>query len=430
MPYQLHSNVSLEDGYKNLRSLIQELANKSLDWNEADTRFHIIDRLLVECLGWHKEQRQFKLEYHSDGEFCDYVLGDPGSVIWEAKRTGKYFDFPADSTQNTVTSLRGIFAVSDTAEKAIRQVRLLRFPSFRYKSELQTNLRTISELLLEDIISTEPLKPQFYRECYCDTNALSRDALVSEQILKARYAALFPPAEDAPQLVPAPEAATAPSLAQQIATEALSRRPIVLLGDVGVGKTSFLEDLMYVRAPDEFRRSITLYIDFASKAALDADIRKFVLSEFERQLYTKYEIDIFQDNFVRGVYDLEVKRFRSSFKAAYYRSNRPKLEEQLIARLNELVDDKPEHLRRSIDHVAKARQRQVIVMIDNADQRAIEIQQQAFITAQDFAQNWNAIVFIAVRPLTFFQSKRAGTFAAYPHKVFTISPPRADPQSC
>jgi hypothetical protein len=79
-----------------------------------------------------------------------------------------------------------------------------------------------------------------------------------------------------------------------------------------------------------------------------------------------------------------------------------------------------------VDHLAKARRKQVVIVIDNADQRSIHIQQEAFIIAQDFARNWNALTFIAVRPQTFFQSKRAGALSAYPHRVFTISPPRAE----
>jgi hypothetical protein len=49
---QLRSNVSLSDGQKNLQTILKELGSEVVDWNEANTRFHIIDRLLVECLGW------------------------------------------------------------------------------------------------------------------------------------------------------------------------------------------------------------------------------------------------------------------------------------------------------------------------------------------------------------------------------------------
>jgi hypothetical protein len=47
---QLRSNVSLEEGHKNLRQIIKEIGKGPIDWNEANTRFHIIDRILVECL--------------------------------------------------------------------------------------------------------------------------------------------------------------------------------------------------------------------------------------------------------------------------------------------------------------------------------------------------------------------------------------------
>lgn len=248
-------------------------------------------------------------------------------------------------------------------------------------------MRTLSELLIEDIIATKANRVQFYKECYCATGELSRDALISEQILKARYAALFSKTDEAPRLEPAAHSHEQKSLSSQILTEALSRRPIVLLGDAGVGKTSFLEDLIYVRAPEEFARALHIYIDLGSKAALENDIRIFVVDEIERQMHTKYQVDIYEHSFVRGVYDLEVKRFRNSFKTAIYKDNKIKLDESLMERLKQLVDNKSEHLKNAIQHVARARRRQIIIMLDNADQRKIDVQQDAFIIAQDIASN-------------------------------------------
>ena len=66
------------------------------------------------------------------------------------------------------------------------------------------------------------------------------------------------------------------------------------------------------------------------------------------------------------------------------------------------------------------------MILDNADQRSLVIQQDVFIVAQEIAANWDATVFISARPQTFFQSKRAGALSAYPHKVFTILPPRPE----
>jgi hypothetical protein len=48
---QLHSNVSLDRGHWNLQQIVKEIGGDHTDWNEAGTRFHIIDRILIECLG-------------------------------------------------------------------------------------------------------------------------------------------------------------------------------------------------------------------------------------------------------------------------------------------------------------------------------------------------------------------------------------------
>ena len=51
------------------------------------------------------------------------------------------------------------------------------------------------------------------------------------------------------------------ALTPEVLAEAISHRPIVLIGDVGLGKTSFLKHLMYVSAFEEFQKAIYIYID-------------------------------------------------------------------------------------------------------------------------------------------------------------------------
>ncbi len=251
----MRSNVSLEEGLKNLRHMVGDLGGTLPSWNEADTRFHFIDRLLTECFGWPRSA--IKNESRFDGEIRDYILGEPTEIVWEAKRSGIHFEFPADADLRTVQSLEAIMALSKTASEAIRQVqgycnsagvefavvcngaqiiafigqrigsswlkgkalvsrsldhlidefpifwqclspdglferrlasvlgykletniprklstRLLKYPAFRYKTELQANLRAVSELLLEDVVRTDTMKKRFYNECYCETGAL------------------------------------------------------------------------------------------------------------------------------------------------------------------------------------------------------------------------------------------------------------------
>jgi len=296
---------------------------------------------------------------------------------------------------------------------------LLHYPSFRYKSDMQSSLRTVAELLIEDVVKTAEVEAQFYKECYCESGALARDALVSRQILAARYSALFAPTESAPKLTPVKPAKDELALTPEIMAEALSRRPIVLIGDVGVGKTSFLKHLMYVSAFDEFQRAIYVYIDLGSQAALEHDLKDFILAEIERQLLDRYNVDVNESHFVKGVYNREIELFRAGIFGGLYESNKVEYDKRLLEFLHGKIQKKAEHLRSSIQHIVAGRNKQVVLMVDNADQRNIDVQQEAFIIAQNFSQQWRAAVFITVRPQTFHQSKRAGTFAAYPQKVFT-----------
>ena len=488
MDHMLTSTITLDEGKKAFDRLLKETRGTDFDWNEAETRFHFIDRLLVECLGWPRPL--IRMERHGDGKFADYILGEPVAVIWEAKRQGNYFDLPADRSRRTLQLLRSIRLASESASSAIKQVHrycvsrgaefavvcngsqliaflairigypplegralvfrdsdqmsaefhtiwqhlspdgiaerriyrllttgseaslpskpssyLMQFPVFRYKSAIQANLRDIAELLIEDIPASEDVEEQFYKKCYCDTGALSRDSLLSQQILAARYAALFPTDESHPRVEPATLQEKPLEITSSIMSEALARRPIVLLGDVGVGKTAFLKQLMLLRASGEFKKSLNIYIDLGSSAALTTDLQIFVINEIERQLLRKYGVDVEDGDFVRGVYDLEVKRFRSSIFGKTYKKNKPKYDQEILNMLVANLEDRPEHLRRSIEHISKARKRQVILLLDNADQRPIQIQQDAFVVAQEFAKIWNALVFICVRPQTFFQSK-------------------------
>ncbi len=504
------TTCTLAEGQKSLGKLIEDINVNNLDWNEAETRFQIIDRILMECLGWPRDM--IRLEQPQERKFTDYEFGNPRRMIWEAKRTGNVFDLPANFNKNLLSDLPSIMKVDDNAKEAIEQAqeycikrgvdvavvtngrqiiaffatrndglspldckclvvngyeelydkfptiwqllspegvferRLNRFlkigedsklpeklsaflndyPKYRYPSDLQNSLSTISELLLNDIIDQEDAEKQFYEECYCESGALSQHALVGKQMLASRYEAMFNPSKQGPLVTPATKRDGELAIDKEVITSSFRQRPIVLIGDVGVGKTSFLKHLMLVSANEEFKDAIYIHINLGSQGALSYNLIEFVIIEIEKQLFENYQVDIREANFVKAVYDSEIKRFDkgifSELKNTDVSSYNLKLMELLEGKLKHI----DQHLQASIAHLAKGWRKQIIIALDNADQRNISVQQEAFIIAQNFAREWQAVVFITVRPHTFFQSKKSGTLAAYPPRVFTISPPRVD----
>jgi len=297
------------------------------------------------------------------------------------------------------------------------------YPGVKNRNILQTDLQIVAELVMEDMSRSPSLEGKFLEECYCPSGALSQHSLVSKAILKARYAALFDGQAPGPVTVPA---VTKKGVKPTLIAESTGRRPVLLIGDVGVGKTTFIRHLIKVDATDVLANSVSLYLDLGSSATLSADLKSFVPSEIGRQLEEDHCIDIDERNFIRGAYRRELDRFSRGIHSDLAETNPQLFREREIAYLERITSDRHEHVLHSLEHISEERRKQIVVFLDNADQRSEKTQQEAFLIAQEMAEHWPAIVFVALRPETFHNSRREGALSGYHPKAFTISPPRID----
>jgi len=299
------------------------------------------------------------------------------------------------------------------------------YPGIKGRNVLQTDLQIVAELVIEDVAKAREVETDFIRQCFCRTGVLSQYAVVSKSILKHRYSALFGSKSRGPTLVSVSTKKEV-TLTKEILAESLSSRPVLLVGDVGVGKTMFIRYLMKVAGGHVLQNAIALYVDLGSRAALSTDLRSFFISDIERQLLDDYDVDIRERNFVRGAYHFELERFSRGIHSDLKEIDTQAYRAKEIEFLEEKVELPDNHLRNSLDHISKGRRKQVVLFLDNADQRDEAIQQEAFLIAQELATHWPVTVFIALRPQTFHRSKKLGTLSGYHPKAFTISPPRVD----
>ena len=253
------------------------------------------------------------------------------------------------------------------------------YPGIKNRNIFQTDLQTVSDVIIEDRKHSEDSEKEFLEECYCKTGALSQYSLASKAILEARYAALFDLKAPAPVLV---QATDRKGVSPELLAESISRRPILLIGSVGVGKTTFIRNLMKVEAPSVFEKSITLYIDLGSQATLSVDIKSFVIEEVTKQLRENYETDIEERNFVSGIYHSDLQRFRKSIYSDLYETDPQRFKEKEIELLEKKLAIPEEHLKQSLRHVANGRKKQLIMILDNSDQRDESTQQQVFLISQ------------------------------------------------
>jgi hypothetical protein len=301
------------------------------------------------------------------------------------------------------------------------------YPGTKNRNAFQAELKTLGQLFIEDLGKTPSKEEDFLRKCYTGTGTLSQYSLISKQILQARYSLAQTKELRLPRVeAVADKTGRIAAVEQDVLSIALSRRPIIIMGDVGVGKTMFLRNLIKVRAKEVLGKGLVLYVDFGKEPALADDLESFVQKRCETQLRTEYGIDVSKNSFVRGVYHGDLIRFQTTIYGPLKTSDPAEYERREIEFLSDKTRDRASHLKSSLEHLVSARKTQVVIFLDNIDQRPVQFQERVFLIGQSLAETWPVAVFLSLRPDTFHHSRVEGALSAYPPRVFTVSPPRID----
>lgn len=77
-----------------LRKIIEENSDLEKIRNEAQTRHHIINKIITDVFAWPDDQ--IEVEEYEQNTFTDYELGSPRQVIIEAKREGRVLKYLQD----------------------------------------------------------------------------------------------------------------------------------------------------------------------------------------------------------------------------------------------------------------------------------------------------------------------------------------------
>lgn len=300
------------------------------------------------------------------------------------------------------------------------------YPGVAQRTPEEQTLQILGSVFVEDIASREGDERRFLISCYAASGALSQYALLSKEILRTRYSLLFDDGVDIAIQPASTHTGLDKDLLSDIAAASLKHRPIILLGDVGVGKSTFIKNLIHVEAREQLETALVFYLDFGKRPALATDLPGHVAAELERQLNTVHNIDIRSDAFVRGVYHGKLEQFETGIYGPLRSTDPQAYLEREIEFLSELVHDTDEHLRSSLDHISRAHRKQIVVFLDNIDQRDSGFQDDLFVIGQTMAESWPVTVFLALRPETFHESRRSGSLAAYQPRAFSIAPPRVE----
>lgn len=195
---------------------------------------------------------------------------------------------------------------------------------------------------------------------------------------------------------------------------------VVLFGGKGIGKSTFLRRLLYVKPPQILKKgAVVALIDLLNtpedKAAIDKRIWEELIARMDVDGVLSGDraalLDLFKDR-----YELSVKQDLFGIPADSIEFN---------AQLNKLVAKwKSDHayVAKCLHSYLKARHKGVVVVVDNTDQyRAL--QEYCFTHARQIASTLSCLVIVSMREERFYASSIRGVLDAFQNSGFHLSSP-------
>jgi len=268
--------------------------------------------------------------------------------------------------------------------------------------------------LVWDEMNVDEDDAEFLRKCYIRPDASEDSISIAKELLAQRRAT------DELATTEAYDSNRLPDLVKHYATE----KPIVVLGGIGHGKSIFLKYLRTIKAKSELKPYIQIDIDFLDRPDRPQDVGPYIYADINRRLLDTYGIDVTEDGIVRGALHFEIQRLKNTPKGKLYYTEKNSYKIYELEKIEEYQRDHHFYLTKVFKHLKQARGYSLAIFLDNLDRRHDPIQEEAFLMASAMARDWACLVFVCLRPDTFYRSKQDGVLDSLAPKIITVSSPK------
>ena len=282
----------------------------------------------------------------------------------------------------------------------------------RMSNELSTVLATVW-----DEARDEEETPEFLKECYVEPETSASALGLAQELIEQRLSA------DQRTYSSTMQPARAAELLSSVNTE----KPVVVLGNVGNGKTTFLRYLRLQKAKEVLDKYIQLDVNFIDRPDSADEVAGFIFDQIEEQLRSRHGVDLFDNALIRAALNADLNRFRRSPAGKAFENNETEFRREELTFIQSQISDRHNFLKKVFAHIRGSRQFSIAIFLDNLDRRTPEIQEAAYLKASAMARDWAAVVFVCLRPATFYRSKAFGVMDSVAPKVLTVSSPSAEP---
>lgn len=201
---------------------------------------------------------------------------------------------------------------------------------------------------------------------------------------------------------------------------------LLLLGGVGVGKTTFIHRFRNVISKDEIDRSALWgYIDFNKFSDTGEVLLDWTAKELLDRLENDYpEIDIQGYSTLKAAYHREYEKLKTGRLRPIFDASKERFEEEFAKELAEYEKDSANHAIRLISTAAEQTGRRIFLVFDNADQFDVSLQDKVFRMAQKWAKETGGASVISLREESYWKNKDFGALSAFHAISFHVQAPR------
>lgn len=501
IPERMMNTVSPEEILKEVEAL------RKTQSNEAETRLKLINRILLEILGWTHSDLNVEERVSEDGKvkYADYILRTGfTSIVVEAKKVGQ-FDSDLSLPNKRNQRLSNTFLNSKVGE-AIRQARdyarkmsipfaavtdgshWIIFPATRTdevkfsdskaiifkdaESALRDHLRDFLDLFSRDAVIggalnnallgriedqyTERRLNKFFLTQHSQVKRYSlfphieneiRQAFLEDLIesdidlfrksyvetperrkfdplIRMAIAKRDSPTNSSTKKVLTPSGRSAFAVSIEKAVSKSKPSVVLLLGQVGAGKTTFINYIRYIKEAQRFKTQNDAYphwISINCKNLTSGDSPSdFILSNIFDYILSNDFLSSYE-RCVRVAYKKEIDALKLGPLAPI--KDQPDIVNQQISQyLSEEYNKKFNYAEKVISYAAK--NSAIFLVIDNVDQfESADFQSQIFSDAVALSERSSLNLILAMRDSTFVQHKSRPVFDAFDVEFFQVEPP-------
>ncbi|MGD1451576.1 P-loop NTPase fold protein [Vibrio harveyi] len=200
---------------------------------------------------------------------------------------------------------------------------------------------------------------------------------------------------------------------------------ILLLGSVGVGKSTFIQRFRKVLAKKDIdENGIWIYVNFKHFSDTGDNLDEFVFGQISTILSEDYaHLEVDNWSFLKQVYHSEYNKLKSGVLAPLYKKSPEEFELKFSEKVELWIEQSPaSHTTRQLKTASNRFNRSVFLVFDNADQLNPKTQNDIFLIAEKLTTDIECYALLSMREESYWKTRDSGPLNAFHTTAYRVQP--------